>query len=99
MCFSGDCQVNARNGSCVTTIVCYRGNLVYRVVASIPLWVTCGRFPREAPTHLCLGLPSGLLPSGFPTNNLYVFIFSTSSVLSSVWGMNVQNGYMTPATS
>ena len=22
-------------------------------------------------THLCLGLPSGLLPSGFPTNTLY----------------------------
>jgi hypothetical protein len=24
-------------------------------------------------THLCLGLPSGLFPSGFPTNNLYTF--------------------------
>jgi hypothetical protein len=23
------------------------------------------------PTHLCLGLPSGLFPSGFPTNILY----------------------------
>jgi hypothetical protein len=28
-------------------------------------------------THLCLGLPSGLLPSGFPTNILYAFLFST----------------------
>jgi hypothetical protein len=27
-------------------------------------------------THLCLGLPSGLFPSGFPTNNLYAFLFS-----------------------
>jgi hypothetical protein len=27
-------------------------------------------------THLCLGLPSGLLPSGFPTNSLHVFLFS-----------------------
>jgi hypothetical protein len=27
-------------------------------------------------THLRLGLPSGLFPSGFPTNILYVFIFS-----------------------
>jgi hypothetical protein len=27
-------------------------------------------------THLCLGVPSGLFPSGFPTNNLYVFFFS-----------------------
>jgi hypothetical protein len=27
-------------------------------------------------THLRLGLPSGLLPSGFPTNNLYAFLLS-----------------------
>jgi hypothetical protein len=26
--------------------------------------------------HLLLGLPSGLLLSGFPTNNLYTFLFS-----------------------
>jgi hypothetical protein len=26
--------------------------------------------------HLCFGLPSGLFPSGFPTNNLYTFFFS-----------------------
>jgi hypothetical protein len=50
MCFSADCQGSVRNDSCVTTIVDYRGNLVYRVVASIPLWVTCVRFPWEAPT-------------------------------------------------
>jgi hypothetical protein len=30
-------------------------------------------------THLCLGLPSGLLSSGFPTNNLYAFQFSPYS--------------------
>jgi hypothetical protein len=30
------------------------------------------------PTHLCHGLPSGPFPSGFPTNNLYVFLFSPS---------------------
>jgi hypothetical protein len=28
-------------------------------------------------THLRLGLPIGLFPSGFLTNNLYVFFFST----------------------
>jgi hypothetical protein len=28
-------------------------------------------------THLRLGLPSGLLPSGFPTDNLYAFLFPT----------------------
>jgi hypothetical protein len=27
-------------------------------------------------THLRFGLLSGLFPSGFPTNNLYVFLFS-----------------------
>jgi hypothetical protein len=26
--------------------------------------------------HLRLGLPSGLIPSDFPTNNLYTFLFS-----------------------
>jgi hypothetical protein len=30
--------------------------------------------PRS--TYLCLGLPSGLFPSGFPTNNLYTVLFS-----------------------
>jgi hypothetical protein len=28
------------------------------------------------PTYLRLGLPSGLFPSGFPTNILYAFLFS-----------------------
>jgi hypothetical protein len=28
--------------------------------------------------HLRLGLPSGLFPSGFPTNNLYTFLFPYS---------------------
>jgi hypothetical protein len=27
-------------------------------------------------THLCLGLPSGLFPSGYPTSNLSAFLFS-----------------------
>jgi hypothetical protein len=27
-------------------------------------------------THLRLGLPSGLFPSGFPTNILYTFLFA-----------------------
>jgi hypothetical protein len=51
----------ARNDSCVVTIVGYRGNSVYRVVASIPIWVTvtslaiwvtCGRFLWKAPTSV-----------------------------------------------
>jgi hypothetical protein len=32
--------------------------------------------PYTNPIHLRLGLPSALFPSGFPTNNLYVFLFS-----------------------
>jgi hypothetical protein len=40
-------KVTARNDSCVVTIVGYRGN---RVVVSISIWVTCGRFLRKAPT-------------------------------------------------
>ena len=27
-------------------------------------------------THLCLGLPSGLFPSGFPTKTLYITLYS-----------------------
>jgi hypothetical protein len=28
------------------------------------------------PTHLCLGLPNGLFPSGFPRNILYAFLLA-----------------------
>jgi hypothetical protein len=38
---------------------------------SIPL-----RFILILSTHLRLGLPGGLFPSGFPTNILYAFLFS-----------------------
>jgi hypothetical protein len=31
---------------------------------------------RKLSTHLCLGLTSGLRPSGFPTNILYAFLFA-----------------------
>jgi hypothetical protein len=49
----------ARNNFCVIAIVGYHSN-VYRVVASIPIWVTvtslpiwvtCGRFPWKVPTE------------------------------------------------
>jgi hypothetical protein len=32
--------------------------------------------PDRSNPHLRLGLPSGLLPSRFPTNNLYAFVFA-----------------------
>jgi hypothetical protein len=41
----------AHNNSCVITIVGYHGNSVYWGVASILIWVTCGRFPWKAPTR------------------------------------------------
>jgi hypothetical protein len=31
-------------------------------------------------THLRLGLPSGLFPSGFPTNILHAFLFSIPAI-------------------
>jgi hypothetical protein len=37
-------------------------------------------------THLRLGLPSGLLPSGFPPNNLYVFLLSR---IRATWPANL----------
>jgi hypothetical protein len=55
-----DPSVNtARNNSCIVAIVRHHGNPVYRAVAWIPICVsvtwspkflTCGRFPWEAPT-------------------------------------------------
>jgi hypothetical protein len=45
-----------RNNSCVITIVGYHGNSVYRVVASIPVWVTCGRFSWKAPTRIYISV-------------------------------------------
>jgi hypothetical protein len=30
--------------------------------------------------HLCLGLPSGLFPSGFPNKTAYAFTFSLMSI-------------------
>ena len=35
-------------------------------------------------THLCLGLPSGLLPSSFPTKNLYTPLITHNSIMLSV---------------
>jgi hypothetical protein len=38
----------ARNNSCIVAIVRHHGNTVYSAVGSIPVWVTCGRFPSKA---------------------------------------------------
>jgi hypothetical protein len=34
-------------------------------------------------THLCLGLPDGLFPSGFPTNILHTFLWAYSCYMPS----------------
>jgi hypothetical protein len=43
-------------------------------IHSIPSYLSKIRFNMS--TYLRLGLPSGLFPSGFPTNILYAFLFA-----------------------
>jgi hypothetical protein len=43
---------------------------------SIPSHLTSLRYILILSTHLRLGLPSGLIPSGFPTNILYALLFA-----------------------
>jgi hypothetical protein len=47
-----------------------------RPIQSISPIPTSPRSVLILSTHLRLGLPSGLFPYGFPTNNLYPFLFS-----------------------
>jgi hypothetical protein len=44
-------------------------------ILSIPSYLSKIHF-NYVHTHIRLGLPSGLFPSGFPTNILYAFLFS-----------------------
>ena len=45
-------------------------------IQSIPLHPTSWRFILILSSHLCLGLPSGLFPSGFPTKTLHIPLLS-----------------------
>ena len=47
-----------------------------RSIQSIPLHPTYRRSILILPSQLCLGLPSGLLPLGFPTKTLYAPLLS-----------------------
>jgi hypothetical protein len=40
-------------------------------------------------THLLFGLPSGLFPSGLPTNNLHVFLLSSFALHDSKFDTSV----------
>ena len=51
-------------------------------VQSIPLHYTSWSSILMLSSHLCLGLPSGLFPSGFPTKNLYTPL---SSPIRATW--------------
>jgi hypothetical protein len=43
-------------------------------------------------THLRLGLPSGLFPSGFPTNILYAFLVSPiTEILTPLGGIKIED--------
>jgi hypothetical protein len=45
--------------------------------------------------HLRLGLPSDLFPSGFPTNNLYTFLFSPIRATCPAPALNWGGGLLT----
>jgi len=45
-------------------------------IQSIPSHPTSWRYTLILSSHQCLGLPSGLLPSGFPTKTLYTSLLS-----------------------
>ena len=53
------------------TIVCHLSLSWASPIQSIYLHLTSWRSILILSTHLCLGLPSGLFPSGFPTKTLY----------------------------
>ena len=46
------------------------------LIQSMPPYPTSWRSIRILSSHLCLGLPSGLVPSGFPTKTLYAPLLS-----------------------
>jgi hypothetical protein len=56
-----------------------------RWIQSIPPYPTSLRYILVLSSHLHLGLPSGLFPSGFPVKTPYVFLFSPCLLLHPPW--------------
>jgi hypothetical protein len=58
-----------------------------RPIQSTPPHPTSPRSILIFYTHQCLDLCHGLFPSGFPTNNLYVLLFSPICATCSAWSL------------
>jgi hypothetical protein len=56
--------------------------ILSHMIQSTPSHAISPRSFQILPTHLRPGLPSGLLPSGFPTKNLYAFLISYLHLVS-----------------
>jgi hypothetical protein len=87
------------NNSCVTAIIGYHGNSVYRVVASIPVWVTVTSLAIWQPVwrlisrrvQCCLGLLKyvGSNSKAIIYLQLHVFTLRYPVQLQAVWCVNI----------
>ena len=72
------------------TSVCHLSLFWASLIQSIPLHTTSGRSILIFSSHLCLVLPSGFFPSGFPTKTLYAPLSSPIRATCPAHLMNYQ---------